>query len=120
MIPTSRLFKSLSALLFSTASGMALAASGWTDAGQVTLVNQQPAVGAAPNQVLVEVSVTVNPSDATACSTRNGFYFLVTDDRRKRLFASLLAAQASSRPVKIYTSGNCNVWGYAEADGLAM
>ena len=120
MISTCRLVKSSLALLLGMASGVVLAAAGWTDAGQITLVNQQPAVGAAPNQVLIEVSVTVNPSDATACSTRNGFYFLVSDDRRKRIFASLLAAQASSRPVKIYTSGNCNVWGYAEIEGLAM
>lgn len=120
MIPTKKLFKSLYALLLSTASGITLAAAGWTDAGQVTLVNQQPAIGAAANQVLVEVSVTVNPSDATACSTRNGFYFLISDERRKRLFASFLLAQAASRSVKIYTSGNCNVWGYAEVEGLAM
>lgn len=98
----------------------AAAAAGWTDFGSITSLNQQPATGAGANLVFVDASVTTNPSDAGACTIRNGFYFSVSDDRRKRLFASLLAAQMSSRSVKIYTTGACGPWGYAELDGLII
>lgn len=98
----------------------AFASAGWTDPGSITSLNQQPASGAGANLVFVDVSVTTNPSDVGACTVRTGFYFSVTDDRRKRLFASLLAAQMSSRPIRIYTTGVCGPWGYAELDGLIV
>lgn len=108
---------SMSLLLVSNAAS---AAAGWTDSGTITSFNQQPDTGAGADLVFVDVNVTINPSDPVACTARNGFYFGVSDDRRKRLFASLLAAQMSSRMVKVYTTGVCGPWGYAELDGLIV
>lgn len=96
------------------------AASGWTDFGLISNLNQQPSVGPGANLVFVDVNVKVNPSDAATCTVRNGFYFSVTDERRKRLFATLLAAQMASRPVRVFTTGVCGPWGYAELDGLIL
>lgn len=111
------LFLLMSLLLVANAAS---AAAGWTDSGTITSLNQQPATGAGANLVFVDVNVAINPSDPAACTARNGFYFGVSDDRRKRLFASLLAAQMSSRTVKVYTTGVCGAWGYAELDGLIV
>ncbi|HEY8102382.1 MAG TPA: hypothetical protein VIF82_16710 [Burkholderiaceae bacterium] len=104
-------------LLFILATGEAIAASGWTDFGTISNLNQQSA-GAA-NYVYVDVSVTSNPTDSGACTVRNGFYFVVDDDRKKRLFATLLAAQLSSRNVRIFVTGTCYS-GYALLDGLIL
>jgi hypothetical protein len=103
--------------LFIFSTGEAMAASGWTDFGAIANLNQQGA-GAA-NYVYVDVSVTNNPTDPAACAVRNGFYFVIDDDRKKRLFATLLAAQLSSRNVRVYVTGDCYS-GYALLDGLIL
>jgi hypothetical protein len=120
VIKSSRMSALLCACLLSAASSTALAASGWTNAGQITELNQQPAVGSGASMVFLEVGVTSNPTNPSLCTYRTGFYFSVTDDRRKRLFASLLAAQMSGKPVKIWANENCHAWGHAELDGLII
>jgi len=96
---------------------MCNAAANWTDFGQVSNLNQQPASGAAPGIVLINVSTTSNPS---GCSVANGYYLSVTDDRTTRLFTMLMMAQATGRSVMLWVTGTCNVWGYAQIDGLVV
>jgi hypothetical protein len=106
----------LLALTF-VASTAAVAASGWTDFGAVSQLNQQPVAGIGSELVFVNVSVTSNPS---GCSVPNGFYLAITTDRQTRLFAMLMTAQAGGRNVQIYVTGNCHTWGFAELDGVVI
>jgi len=100
------------------ASIPAWANSGWTDAGTISSLEQDPAnSGSVSLQVFVVVSVSVNPS---SCSAATGFYFSVSDNRTKRLFAMLMAAQLAGRPVRIYTTSNCHTVGYSELDGVQL
>lgn len=99
-------------------SHFAFGAAGWSDFGQVVEVNEQPAAyGAGAGQVFIELQITANPS---ACSYPSGFYFTVHDERTKRFYATLLAAQLASKTVSIWTTGTCHVWGFAELDGLRV
>ncbi len=99
-------------------SGEAIGASGWTVSTQIVELNQQPATGVAAALVFVETALTSDPS---GCSHPGGFYFAVNDERQKRMFSMLLAAQVSGRNVKIFTNGSCHgQWGYAEIDGLVI
>jgi len=94
------------------------ASAGWTNASTITAVNQQPTIGPGAELVFIETDATTNPS---ACADRTSFYFSVADDRRKRLFATLLAAQLSGRTVQIYTTGTCHsTWGASELDGVVV
>ena len=97
----------------------AMAAAGWTDYGPIVTIEQNSAAnGSVSNQVMVVVSVTTNPA---SCGSSVGFYFTPTDDRQKRLFAMLMAAQLAGRNVRIYTTGTCHaVVGYAELDGVVV
>lgn len=96
------------------------AAAGWTNSGQITALNQQPTSGVGAALVFVETQITANPSDPAACFVRTGFYLSVNDGRQQRLFAMLLAAQIASRSVRLYTTGACHFWGYAEIDGAIL
>ena len=94
------------------------AAAGWTNASTITAVNQQPTVGAGAELVFIETDATANPS---SCTDRTTFYFSVADDRRKRLFAMLIAAQLAGKTVQIYTTGTCHsTWGASELDGVVV
>jgi hypothetical protein len=93
------------------------ATADWTDFGQVSNLNQQPSSGAAPGVVLINVSTTTNPS---GCSVANGYYLSVTDDRTTRLFTMLMMAQATGRSVQLWVTGACNVWRWAQVDGLVV
>jgi len=100
-------------------ASQAFASSGWTDYGPIVTLEQNAASnGSVSNQVMVVVSVTTNPA---SCSSSIGFYFTPSDDRQKRLFAMLMAAQLSGRNVRIYTTGACHAAvGYAELDGAVL
>lgn len=105
-------------LLLSCTCNVALAAAGWTNSASLTHLNQQPPVGVGADLIFVETTVSMNPS---GCSHATGFYFAISNERQKRLFAMLLAAHLASRNVQIYTTGNCHVtWGYAELDGVVV
>lgn len=96
----------------------AFGAAGWTDFGPIATLEQNPASGGSiSNQIMVVVSVTTNPS---SCASPSGFYFTATDDRQKRLFAMLMAAQLAGRNVRIYTTGVCHTVGYSELDGVVV
>jgi hypothetical protein len=56
------------------------AATGWTDAGTVSQLNQQPGAGAGADQFFVTIAVTTNPS---GCSLGNGFYMSIGTDKKK-------------------------------------
>jgi len=98
-------------------TNIAHAAAGWTASVQVTELNQQPGIGAGASLVFIETTAATNPS---GCSHSAGFYFDPSDARRARLFAMLLAAHVAAKPVKVYTTGTCHLWGYAELDGLVV
>jgi len=106
---------SLFGLILSFSPEPATAAVGWTSAGVVMEINQQPT--STGGQVFVAIGVATNPS---GCPSSTGFYFAVNDERQKRMFAMLLAAQTSSRLVKIYTTGTCHVWGHADVEGVII
>lgn len=100
--------------LCNSASG----AAGWTDFGPIATLEQNPtSAGSVSNQIMVVVDVTTNPS---SCANPSGFYFTATDDRQKRLFAMLMAAQLAGRNVRIYTTGVCHTVGYSELDGVVV
>lgn len=98
----------------------ASAAAGWTDFGTIGEMNQQGSTTPGNEMVFVNVGVTSNPSDPGACSVRNGFYFAITTDLQKRLFAMLLTAKASGQNVRVYVTTNCHLWGYAEMQGMII
>jgi hypothetical protein len=94
-------------------SELAWGAAGWTGRGSIITLEQDPSSTGA--RVYVSISVASNPN---GCSVSNGFYFSVTDDRTKRLFAMLMSAQAASQIVAVYVTGNCT-GGYGEMDGVS-
>jgi len=97
----------------------AFAASGWTDAGTIGEFNQQPST--TPGSEMFFFTVSVTPaSNASGCSVTTGFYFPITTDLQKRLFAMLLSAKTSGQPVRVYYTGVCHLWGYAEAQGMMI
>jgi len=105
---------------FAGVSQSANAASGWTNFGTIGAINQQPITTPGSEMVFINVSVSTNPSDSSACSVRDGFYFAVTTDRDKRLFSMLLMAKATGQKVQVYVTANCHLWGYAEMQGMVI
>jgi hypothetical protein len=104
------------AMVFGSLS--AHAAAGWTDFGTISMLNQQPSLGNAPDMVFFNLSVSTSPS---GCSVSTQFYFSVTTDTQKRLFAMLLAAHAAGQSVQVWVTGNClPLWGSTEIDGLVI
>ena len=105
----------LVAILFTFGSGTARAAAGWTNAGLITEINQQPA--SYGGLVFVTASVTGNPGGCSA----TGFFFSLSDERHKRMFSMLLAAQAAGRQVRIWvTTAPCHEWGAGHMDGVIV
>jgi hypothetical protein len=51
---------------------------------------------------------------------RDGFYLPVTTDLQKRLFTMLMMADATGKRIRVYVTGACHQWGYAEIQGLVM
>jgi hypothetical protein len=94
-------------------------AAGWiTGAEPMTVLNQQPSTGVGAEMVFVELSGAANPS---GCPTANSYYFIIDTDRRKRIFAMLLRAHMTSRPVQLYVTGACHPqWGSALIDGAVI
>jgi hypothetical protein len=103
-------------------AGSAFAAAGWTDFGTITEFNQNPSTTPGNEALFLTVTVPVgsNPSDASACHTRQGFYLPVTTEFQKRLFAIVMAAKLTDRRVRIYVTANCHLWGYAEIQGVVV
>lgn len=100
-------------LLLTSVYSAAIAAPGWTNSAPITELNQQPG----NSLVFINTGVTQNPS---GCSDVKSFYFAITDERHKRMFAMMLTAHISGRNVRIFTTGNCHVWGSAELDGFII
>ena len=101
-------------------AGSAFAAAGWTDFGAITEFNQNPPTTPGNEALFIRATVTSNPSDVSACHTRDGFYLPVTTDFQKRLFAILSMAKLTERRVRLYVTANCHLWGYAEIQGIVM
>ncbi len=98
----------------------ATAAAGWTDFGAIGEINQQGSTTPGNEMVFVTIAVTTNPSDPSACTLRNSFYFAVSTDLQKRLFAMLLSAKATGQNVRVYVTANCHLWGSAEMQGMVI
>jgi hypothetical protein len=105
----------VSALVAILGPSTASAGVGWTNAGVITDITQQ----AAGDNAFVNFSANVTGNTA-GCSTTTGFYFWVTDDRTKRMFSMLLAAQAAGRQVKVFFTGACHPWGIALVDAVMV
>src|SRR5688500_10176981 len=106
------------ALLGLTAFASApLAAVGWTNWGTVAeLVQGNP--GAPSNEMIYFVAtVTLNPA---GCANPTGFYFPVTTEYQKRMFALLMSAKMTEKRVQIWTDGTCHQWGQTLALGVVV
>lgn len=93
------------------------AGTGWTNADVIQQFAEEPASVDATNIYINMTNVTTNPG---GCSAANGFYFAVVDDRTKRMFVSLSAAQLAGKTVQLYVTGTCGTWGYAQIDGVLI
>src|SRR6476620_2279001 len=84
---------------------IAHAASGWSDAGSIGEISQQP-TGVTPGNEMVFVQISVSSSSNTSgCSVATGFYFPVSTELQKRMFAMLLTAKTSGQNVRVYYTG---------------
>jgi hypothetical protein len=92
------------------------AVAGWTNGGVITELNQQ-AGGGYNGYVFVTASVTGNPS---VCTSPTLFYFTISDERHKRMFSMLLAAQATGRQIKFWATDTCHPWGASLLDGVII
>ena len=101
-------------------SQSANAAAGWTNFGAIGEINQNPSITPGIEMVFIKVAVTSNPSDPGTCTVRDGFYFAVTTDLQRRLFAMLLMAKATGQNVQLWVTSSCHVWGYAEVQGMTI
>jgi hypothetical protein len=101
-------------------SSVAEAAAGWTDFGALSEFNHQPATSPGNEALFIKADVSSNPSDASACYTRQGFFLPIATEAQKRLFAMLLTAKTAGQRVRLYVTGNCHTWGYAELQGVVI
>jgi len=44
----------------------------------------------------------------------------VVTDLQKRLFIMLVTAKTTAKRVRLYVTGNCHTWGYAEIQGVII
>jgi hypothetical protein len=89
------------------------AAQNWTDPGVITQMSQQ-------NAMYQDVFVTISWTGSNGCSSPTGFWLSVSDERRKRIFTMLLAAQAAGQQVRVWFTGTCHAWGHAQMDGVIV
>lgn len=94
-----------------------VSAAGWTQFRQLLELNQQPVAGSGSELVFVTLAPGTNPS---GCSTGDTFYFAVSSERHKRIFAMLMGAQLAGRSVMLYTTGTCHVTDSALVDGAVI
>ncbi len=92
------------------------AAPGWTNWGEITEFVQGFPAAPSSEMVYFVASVTANPA---TCTYAGGFYFPVSDERQKRMFAMLLAAKMAGKRVQVYTDGSCHP-GAAQGYGHAL
>lgn len=108
----------LLALALLSSAPVAHAAVGWTNWGEVLeLVQGYPAP---PSNEVVMFVATVTSNPAQCNNPPTGFYFPVTTEYQKRMFAMLLAAKMAGKRVQIYTDGTCHQWGQALALGIVV
>jgi hypothetical protein len=97
---------------------VSMAGAGWTNAGTIVAVVQEPIAVDANGGIYIGMSgTTTNPS---GCSASNSFFFTVVDDRTKRMYATLLSAQLTGKTIQVYVTGTCGMWGFAQIDGLLI
>ena len=93
------------------------AGTGWTNADLIQQIIEEPASFDGTNIYINMTNITTNFS---GCSAASGFYLAIVDDRTKRMFASLTAAQLAGKSVQLYVTGACGAWGYAQIDGVIV
>jgi hypothetical protein len=100
-------------------SASASAATGWTNWGEVAEIVQGYPGPTSNEMVFFVASVASNPSSCGG----TGFYFPVTTDQQKRMFALLTAAKMAGRRVQLYTGDTCVTtpgWGQALVTGIVV
>jgi hypothetical protein len=112
-----RLHIMAASMICAAATAPASAAPGWSDYGTIGEFNQQGSVTPGNEMLFLQIAPTSNPS---GCSTANSYYLPVATDLQKRLFTILLTAKASSKRVRVWVTGNCHLWGYAEIQGVVI
>jgi hypothetical protein len=96
---------------------MSQAGTGWTNADMIQQFVQEPVSIDGTNVYVNMTNTSTNPS---GCGAANGFFFAIVDDRAKRMFATLTAAQLAGKTVQLYVTGACGSWGYAQIDGVLV
>ena len=104
-------------VLLAAALGLCLpapsnAAEGWTSYGTVQEIY--------PNSTgafYVRINVSSNPASTCLAS---GFSHPGTGNGANRVFAALLSAHASGKPVRVYVLGTCDQWAYAEITAASL
>lgn len=112
-----RMTKSLIGAFLVCTPLLAAAGTGWTNFDVIQQIAQEPSSVDGTDIYISMTNTTTNPS---GCTSANGFYFGVVDDRTKRMFVSLTAAQLTGKAVELYVTGVCGIWGYAQIDGIAI
>ena len=88
------------------------AAEGWTSYGTVQEVY--------PNSTgAFYVRINVSTSPASTCLA-GWFSHTGTGNGANRVFAALLAAQATGKPVRVYVLGTCDQWAYADISAASV
>ncbi len=82
------------------------AASGWTSYGKVLEL-----VPTIHQRFKVNIEVEDNPA---ACKQKQWFYQDYSISGAREMYFALLEAVASSRPVRVYVTGRCNLNEYSE------
>lgn len=96
------------------------AGTGWTNADLVQQIIEEPSGSLDTTGTYVYVNMTNITTNPSGCSSVSGFFFNVVDDRTKRMFALLTAAQLAGKTVQLYVTGACGTWSYAQLDGVVL
>lgn len=99
----------LSLMLVST---KAWGAAGWTSYGMVGELNPTTF-----GRFLVKIDVSSNPS---GCKNKKWFYRNYTGTGSDHMFRALLGAVTSSKNVRVYVTGGCDLDGYSEISSASI
>jgi hypothetical protein len=104
------------ALVLATFGGvwpqLANSASGWTAYGTVEEVYPNPG-----GNFSARLSVSTNPS---SCANREWFSHTGVGNGANRVFAAILSAHATGKPVRVYVTDACDQWGYSDFTSVSV
>ena len=98
--------------LFSLLPARLCAQSGWTE--YATIAELTPTIH---HRYLVKLNLSENPS---GCKSKGSFYQDYATTGAEQMFHTLLEAIASSKRVRVFVTGNCELNGYAEMSSVSI